>query len=333
MILDDEATQGAPSALDAARAAVPGFARAVASLGLGLDTDQRSAVRSLENPSGRGFYIWGPVGRGKSMLAEAYFAAIDDPRKRRFHFHTFFRELQARRFAERGLLSATLERMIGGARAVLFDEFHVHDVADAVCLTAALEAVVERDVLLIATSNYDPDRLLPDPQFHHRFAIGAGLIRRHFDVIPLGTGQDYRRAPLSSRRSGFATGTWRIAAAEASLPPREITVNGLSITAISVTDHAAAFSFDELCGRALGIREYLSLAEEFAAIELHSVPDLAHARRDELMRFALLVDAAHDADVPLRITANAAPERARRAAEPPADLERTLSRLALLTRG
>lgn len=334
MTPDDDTLQE-PRALALARATTAGFRRALDETGLAFDAAQRAAVRAMEDPARGGFYLWGPVGRGKSMLAEAYFAAIPHAGKRRFHFHTFFRELQEVRFAEGGPIDDTIARMIGDARAVMFDEFHVHDVADAVYLNAALRGLFARDVLFLATSNYDPPSLLPHPEFHHRFAEGAALVRSHLDVVPLGDGQDYRLRAGPRPASGFASGSWAIEPAPLPVPSPGpvLQVNGLAIRALSSQGRMASFAFDEICGRPLGIREYLGLAGDLDALALRGVPDLANARRDELMRFANLVDALHDADVALSVTSAAAAERALAASEPPIDLARTLSRLALLGRG
>lgn len=298
-----------------------------------LDVAQEAAVAQLAAPAARGYYVWGPVGRGKTVLAEHYLAALPDVPTLRVHFHGFFRELQRQIFGTGASLTAAIAAAVGSARVVLFDEFHVHDVADAVYLTAVLRWLREHDVLLIATSNYAPGELLPDPLHHHRFLPAIALIESELTVVPLAEGVDYRREVAAA--TGFAAGTWTVTADADAIPETAgvaLDPDGVALRAAAVDGDAAEFSFVELCERPLAAQQYLWLADRFRRITILGMPDPALVRREPLARFAVLVDILHDRDATLHVTASGSPERMREAAHPPRDVARAVSRLSLLRR-
>lgn len=325
-------SEGRPHRLAAATS--PRFQLAVERSGFVFDDAQHAAIARLSDAPEHGFYLWGTVGRGKSMLSDLYFDTIPMSRKRRFHFHGFFRELQTEIAATRQPVEKSIANIIGSARVVFFDEFHVHDVADAVYLTKTLDALIERNILAIATSNYAPNELMPNPLFHDRFIPAIKLIESRFEVVTLGSGPDYRRIATDRGHLGFGAGHWSIDPALSSGAHRsmvELVVNGLPIRAVTTENSAATFTYAELCEQPLGVREYLGLAEDFDCIRLIDVPDLASAKRDPLMRLCNLIDVLYDRDQQLDIQASSAPERILDAKEPPYDAARTLSRVATLT--
>ena len=307
------------------------FQKAVDESGLELDEAQQAAVARLIEPPASGFYIWGSVGRGKSLLANLYYESLPTKRKRRSHFHDFFRDLQAEIFATRRPIEDTIRSMIGSARAVFFDEFHVHDVADAVYLTKTLEALLSLKVLVIATSNYAPQDLMPNPMFHHRFEPAIALITSRFEVVAFGEGVDYRRIDNGEPRTGFTAGEWRInpeALSGEISSPIELMVNGLPIRAVSADQGGVTFTFEELCGQPLGTNEYLKLAEEHERFQILAVPDLATSPLNELMRLCNVVDVLYHRGQRIDVESLAEPERMRHAEAPPHDAYRILSRLA-----
>lgn len=312
----------------------PLFEHAALGSGMAFDDAQRAAIARLSDPPVHGFYLWGAVGRGKSMLSDLYFDAAPTARKRRLHFHSFFRELQSEMAATRLSVEKSITRIIGPARVVLFDEFHVHDVADAVYLTKTLDALIHRNVLVLATSNYAPDDLMPNPLFHDRFLPAIMLVHSRFEVISIGPGLDYRTMATAQGHNGFRAGQWRIAHGFSPVAAHsrvELTINDLPVHAVATDRGTATFTFAELCGRPLGTREYLRLAEDFGRIGLIAVPDLALADREPLMRLCNLIDVLYDRDRQLDVESAAAPERMRDASRPPDDAARTLSRLATLS--
>lgn len=306
------------------------FRAAINDSGITFDDEQIAAIDALSKPARHGYYLWGEVGRGKSLISETYFANIPTDRKRRFHFHDFFRDLQAQITREREPLDRSLGRLIGSARAVFFDEFHVHDVADGVYLTATLKRLVDDGILVLATSNYAPEDLMPNPLYHERFQPAINILRAKLDVLHIADGQDYRLTHESARE-GFGDGTWRTRAPAATdAPAIELTAAGHIVRARSVEGDTGVFTFNDLCARPLGVAQYLWLAERLRAIMLIDVPDLATVERDPLARFANLIDVLYDRNIPVHITATGEPARLLQAAEPPRDSRRTASRLATL---
>ncbi|HIX00789.1 MAG TPA: cell division protein ZapE, partial [Candidatus Nesterenkonia stercoripullorum] len=164
------------------------FRAAVDRSGVSFDDAQLAAIAALGSPARHGYYLWGGVGRGKSLISETYFAVIPGSRKRRFHFHEFFRDLQAQIVRERGPLDRSIRRLIGDARAVFFDEFHVHDVADGIYLSATLKSLLNSNVFFLATSNYAPEGLMPNPLYHERLLPAIDVLRSELDVVHIGEG-------------------------------------------------------------------------------------------------------------------------------------------------
>lgn len=182
----------------------------------------------------RGVYVHGSVGRGKTWLCDAFFDAWPGTAKRRVHFHDFFRRLHETIWLYRthpieepvefdtpstpdpDPVGQAIADLYDGVELLYFDEFYVHDTADAVLLTQVLQAAIDSGITLVATSNYAPSDLLPSPDFHHMMEPAIALIEAHFDVVELGGDHDYRLTDGTSRAAGFAAGRW-IAASPAGL--------------------------------------------------------------------------------------------------------------------
>src|SRR5258707_14438170 len=149
----------------------------------------------------RGIYIWGGVGRGKSLMMDAFFKVLPHRRKRRVHFHEFMREIHACMRALSGqedpleLISTDIAKEL---RVLAFDEFHVSDIADAMILARLLELLIAKGVVLIMTSNYRPDALYPDGLQRARFLPAIGILKRDLDVVELAGTVDHRRRVLDS---------------------------------------------------------------------------------------------------------------------------------------
>ena len=302
--------------------------------GILLDAAQRSAAAALGAPHHHGAYLWGAVGRGKSLLAEAYFEALPTRRKRRVHFHDFFLELQGSLGTRRTPLDRAVTRLVGGSRAILFDEFHVHDVADAVYLTATLRHLIEHDVLLIATSNDAPDELMPG-LWHEHFVPAIRLIEQHLDPIEIADGEDYRGVvPELRPATGFTAGSWVLGAARKPLPAIDLaTDTGIALTVRERSQGRIAATFDDLCGAPLATAQYLWLAEQAAELTILDVPDLRTVHREALLRFCHLIDVLYDRDVRVDVHARAPIARPVVAGVPARSLERALSRISALRHG
>jgi len=272
-----------------------------------------AAAISGEDATVSSVYLWGPPGRGKTWLLDAFYDSVPVAGKRRLHFHDFFRELHARTFegygrkgyAQQSAFAAGLDALLGDARLLCFDEFHVNGPADAAFVTRLLRQVVERGIVLVATSNYAPHELLPDPMFHHLFEPGIELITTRLQVAALDGELDYRSARPRGR-SGFAAGHHLREPDEAALEsaglrtpePEEAAVlapGSVALKAARAADGQLWFTFAELCGTRSAASDYLALARDYRHWVVSGVPDTTHEDPNAWQRFGNLVDVLYDA--------------------------------------
>ncbi|NYF12499.1 cell division protein ZapE [Pseudoclavibacter sp. JAI123] len=309
----------------------------------------------------RGLYLWGPAGRGKSWLLDAFYDAVPIERKLRVHFHSFFNELHSRIFANRGsdsVFANAVEELIGDAHLLLFDEFHVHDPGHATLLTGLLRFALEHGITVVATSNYPPHGLLPSPVYHHIFEPGIELIERELDVVELAGGVDYRRSRADTvERRGFATGSWiHVPSAVSAAAGRAVGDSAVGpdlasgatrpspVEATSLDLGGRAFEVTAVRGRELWATfaelfivktsslEYLQWARDFDTWHVLDVPLLASVGRDPQQRFVNAVDVLVDYDIEAHFHADASFDEFVAAAAGRADAFRMVSRLHLLQR-
>ena len=343
------ATAGSPTGIAAA------VEESAAARGIVLDAGQRALLdevagflegRVESGAEAAGFYVHGPAGRGKTWLMSEIFRAAPVPelRKRRVHFHTFFQELQRRfgaRMSARAAVEETVEELLGGAELFFFDELHVHDPGGASLLNRLLDEPTRRGVPPLLTSNYEPEGLLPNPVYHHVFVPGIRIIRERFAVRVLDGGADYRRASGSRSETGFGSGRWILAADDAAIraagiaPPdareRTTVLHGhRALRARAVRGREIWFDFSELLEAASIAEDYLDLTAEFDSWVLSGVPPLSRASREARQRFVALLDVLVHADLPLTVLAETDRAGLVDIEDPPADLFRAESRLALL---
>lgn len=187
-----------------------------------LDEDQARAAARLAGlldrhnrplKHHRGIYLHGRPGRGKTMVMDRFFASVDPKHKRRFHFHTFFTGLHAQTHAH-GSIDKAIDTLLGKSRLVCFDEFHVHDIGDAMLITRMLDALFARSLTLVVTSNYAPAELLPNPLFHDLFVPNIERIVAELDVLSLDGPLDYRTI-AHVRATGFRAGHYIVGPAPA----------------------------------------------------------------------------------------------------------------------
>ncbi|WP_433600860.1 cell division protein ZapE [Nocardia sp. CA-135953] len=278
-----------------------------------LDADQlraRACLRELLDRHGRpvkrhrGIYLHGRPGRGKTMLMDDFFTGITSNRKRRFHFHNYFAQLHTAAHKS-GAVDKTIDNLLGHAELVCFDEFHVHDIGDAMLIARMLDALFARRIVLVVTSNYPPEQLLPNPLFHDRFLPTIARIRAHLDVVSVDGPLDYRTRVAHSG-TGFASGCYRIDDAR-EVDTAEVVVAGArEIHADAIDGSAIAFDFAALCGTATAASDYVELAHRFRRWTLRNVPPLREVPPDWAMRFVNLVDVLYDADLELTLEARTA---------------------------
>jgi cell division protein ZapE len=291
-----------------------------------------------------GLYLVGEVGRGKSMLMDLFFAAAAVPRKRRIHFHRFMQDAHKRVFQWKKTnpdghdpVPPLADAIAAEAALLCFDEFQVNDIADAMILGRLFQALFERGVVVVATSNTAPRDLFKGQPGRDAFLPFIGLLEQHLDVLVLEAGRDFRRARLRGMP------TWHVPAggrAERALdqafaeltgharPAAErLTVMGRTLDVPQAAAGVARFEFAALCERPLGAGDYLALATHYHCLVLDGIPKLSPDNYDAARRFIVLIDALYDHRVKLVASADALPDVLYRSGEGAKAFERTASRL------
>lgn len=309
------------------------------------------ARRRDKEAAPRGLYLHGGVGRGKTMLMDFFFAAAPVAAKRRVHFNDFMADVHDRigrqREARRAGLTATddpippvAEQLAREAWVLCFDEFSVSDIADAMILSRLFSALFREGVVLVATSNVAPDDLYRDGLNRGLFMPFIDILGRHCEILALEGTRDHRlerletlpvyATPLGPQADRAMDEAWAAATAGLAERPASVAVKGREIAVPRAAGHAARFRFDELCGRPLGARDFLALAERFSTFVIDRVPVMDDSRRNEAKRFILFIDTLYDRRARLFVSAEAPPDRLHvgRAGAESFEWARTASRLA-----
>ncbi|TMH72796.1 MAG: AFG1 family ATPase [Betaproteobacteria bacterium] len=283
----------------------------------------------------KGVYLWGPVGRGKSFLMDAFFLCVPLVRKRRVHFHHFMREIHRELDELRGTedpLAAVAEKTARRYRLICFDEFHVADIADAMILGRFLEQAMARGVEFVMTSNYPPDGLYPNGLQRERFVPAIELIKRRLDVVGVDNGTDYRRLKMERLKVYHVGSDAPLAAIFDELRDVEEEKHPLDVEGRTIPYRKRAgglvwFDFEVLCGGARSYADYVDLAKRFHTVMLSNIPRLSAKQSDAARRFTWLVDVFYDDRVNLIVSAEAEPEQLFTEGEQAAEFQRTVSRL------
>ncbi|MDE1168055.1 MAG: cell division protein ZapE [Pseudomonas sp.] len=286
-------------------------------------------------------YLHGAVGRGKSWLLDGFFQAMPLSEKRRLHFHDFFAKLHEGMFRHReqpDALALTLDELLADCRVLCFDEFHVHDIGDAMLITRLFKALFERGIFLLVTSNYPPEGLLPNPLYHERFLPVIKLISSQMHVMEVGGAQDYRADPSSGAGQQFARGhyVWPGTPAQrqalqlppADLPHFPLAVGKRQLRARMSHERSVRFDFDDICEQPTAVMDYLELNRQFDTWIIDKLPLLDDCSIAVQQRFINLIDVLYDQDKCLQLIS----ERplAESLAGKAIDLARTRSRLGQL---
>lgn len=296
----------------------------------------------------RGLYMWGGVGRGKSMMMDLFYDCVAVTPKRRVHFHEFMLEVHDRlrieRAAEKGdPIAPVVEDLAASARLLCFDEMVVNNMADAAILSRLFTGLIEKGVTVVTTSNRPPSDLYKDGLNRQLFLPFIALIETRLDVLPLNGATDYRL----ERLGGFPT--WYVpngpAATEAlsraffrltdfpvedraHVPSEQIPVQGgRTLRVPKSIKGVGVFSFAKLCGDARGVADYLAIARRYHTVILVGIPVLGQEKRNEAARFKLLIDALYEHRVKLLAAADAEPVSLYPSGDGAFEFERTVSRL------
>jgi cell division protein ZapE len=287
----------------------------------------------------RGVYLWGGVGRGKSLLMDTFFATVGIRRKTRVHFHAFMRDVHenlATLKREADPLAAVAARIAKRWRLVCFDEFHVSDIADAMILGRLFEALFRHGVVFVLTSNYPPDGLWPNGLQRERFLPAIALLEEWLDVVEVDAGIDYRLRALEQARTyhtplgADAEAALAVAFERMRSGPDEsprLAVEGRTLVARKRAASAVWFDFAALCDGPRSQRDYLELARTYPVLLLSNVPRMTREMGDRARRFTWLVDILYDHRVKLLVSAEAPPAELYREGPNSQDFPRTVSRL------
>ncbi|AZE56090.1 ATPase [Pseudomonas synxantha] len=299
------------------------------------------AQRLLNGQATRSLYLHGPVGRGKSWLLDGFFKALPIAEKQRVHFHDFFARLHQGMFLHHGhddALAVTLDQLLAGCRVLCFDEFHVHDIGDAMLISRLFQALFQRGVLVLVTSNYPPEGLLPNPLYHERFKPVIDLIAARMDVLEVSSHQDFRSLPQAHAQQRFTSGqyVWPGTPAQreslglpaTDCPAQPLTVGTRQLLCRGQQAQTIVFTFNDLCEQLTAVMDYLLLCEAFDHWIIDGLPHLAECPIAVQQRFINLVDVLYDQDKRLTLIGHQPLDKCLEGQA--IDLARTASRLRQL---
>ena len=298
----------------------------------------------------RGLYIQGGVGRGKTMLMDMFFELVPVRRKRRVHFNDFMADAHDRinhhrQALKRGEVNGddpippVARALADEAWVLCFDEFSVNDIADAMILSRLFSALFAAGIVLVATSNVLPDDLYRDGLNRPLFEPFIRTLKENTQIFTLDGGKDYRLeklselpvyiTPVDAAAGSRMDATWQAMTRGTQTAASEIVVKGRHVPVPRAAGKAARFSFQELCEKPLGARDYLAIAGKYDTVFIDRIPVLADGKRNEAKRLILLVDTLYDHGIRLVVSAEAAPAAlyAGRIGAEVFEFERTASRL------
>ncbi|MEM6384300.1 MAG: cell division protein ZapE [Pseudomonadota bacterium] len=286
------------------------------------------AKRRGEAPVTKGLYLWGGVGRGKTMLMDLFFDVAPLKRKRRAHFHAFMTDVHDRIHAHRQALKEgktklddpippVATQLANEARLLCFDEFHVVDIADAMILGRLFTQLFQRGVVLVATSNVMPANLYKDGLNRALFMPFVELLHRHVDSFELDSHRDYRLDKLAAAPTWYnplgpvsdhaMDAAWERLTGAAPGQQDTIAVKGRIVPVPKQAQGVARFVFADLCEKPLGAEDYLAIAHRFHTVMIDGIPMMRAENRNEAKRFITLIDALYDVGVKLIASADAEP--------------------------
>jgi cell division protein ZapE len=289
----------------------------------------------------KGVYLWGGVGRGKSMLMDLFYENVPMAARRRVHFHAFMQEIhagmhKARQTGVDDALKPVATAVAEDVRLLCFDEMQITDITDAMIVGRLFEVLFAAGVVVVVTSNRVPDDLYKDGLNRAVFMPFIEMIKTHLIVHHLQSPTDYRqdrlagsdvyfhpanaaaRAAINRLWTDLTGGTWE---------PLSLTVKGRAVVLPGFRNGVARAAFWELCGRPLGPADYLAIADAVRVLIVEDVPRLSRSNFNEARRFVTLIDALYEARVRLILSAADVPERLYIEGEGTFEFERTASRL------
>jgi len=284
--------------------------------------------RKLRAEAPQGLYLWGSVGRGKTMLMDLFFHVVPVREKRRVHFHAFMADVHARIHAWRLASKAgtakgdepvtpIADALAAQAWLLCFDEFSVTDIADAMILGRLFEALFARGVVVVATSNVEPGRLYEGGLNRALFLPFIARIQQHMKVMELDARTDFRleklagqpvyHVPADATAHEALTRAFKALSGRSQGEPMALDLLGRQLRVPQACGGVARFTFHDLCEQPLGSSDYLAIARRFHTVVIDDIPVMTAAKRNEARRFTWLIDALYDMHVKVIISAQDAP--------------------------
>ncbi len=311
-----------------------------------VEYDRKSSLQKLfvTKPANyQSLYIYGNVGRGKSMLMDLFFDACPISQKRRVHFHAFMLEVHAfihqwRKQNTSDAISALARHIRQSELLLCFDEFHVSDIADAMILLRLFSKLFALGIVVVITSNCHPNELYHDGLQRELFLPFIRLLQQKTDVIELIAKQDYRLShlhalkttyyyPLNEQAEKFVRDSYKELTHSAPLKSGIVEVLGRKVVLSAIHGNIAITSFNELCIQPLGPADYLEIGNRFDIVILADIPKLTTEKCNEAKRFVTLIDALYEHKVKLICTAEVPAQELYTDGEGSFEFERTVSRL------
>jgi cell division protein ZapE len=272
----------------------------------------------------KGIYLWGGVGRGKTMLMDGFFAAAAVGRKRRIHFQAFMQDVHARLHTARKAHSASdaiikvAREIAAEARLLCLDELYISDIADAMIVGRIFEHLIEAGTVVVTTSNVPPSGLYKDGLNRDLFVPFIALIEEKLEIVELGEGVDYRLGrvkgletfitPLGPVADAKIQELWERLTDTVRGRPATLDLLGRRLVVPEAARGIARFSFAQLCEAPLGTPDYLALAKAFKVVFVENIPVLDAPARNAAKRFILLIDTLYDRHARL-VASSAMPPR------------------------
>lgn len=299
-------------------------------------------AKSPNDGEGLSLYIFGDVGRGKSMLVQLFYDACPEAVKRRIHFNAFMIEVhqfihQSRRQGGGDALIILAKKIKASYQVLCFDEFHVTDIADAMILGRLLSILFELGVVLVITSNRHPNELyqggIQKEQFHFFLKVLSG----HAKIIELTAQKDYRSVlnrqqeayyfPLDKHEPEFILKKYQEFSGDTEMKPLVLDVFRHQLNLSATNGNVVLVEFEELCAKPLGSIDYLALVEQFCYVIIRGIPKLSADKRNEARRFVNLIDVLYEHKIRLVCTAEVPPHLLYEEGDGAFEFKRAVSRL------
>lgn len=308
--------------------------------------DQKSVIHKLISPPPekcQSLYIYGDVGRGKSMLMALFYEASPIQQKRRVHFNMFMLEVHAfvhewRQQNKADTITALAKNIRASTLLLCLDEFHVTDIADAMILERLFSKLFESGIVIVITSNRHPDDLYLGGLQREQFLFFTKLLQKESQVIKLAAKEDYRLMhlhtlettyyfPLDAHANEFTLQSYNEFTNFAAMQSGALEVLGRKVILSAVHGDIALTSFSELCEQSLGSADYIEIARQFSTLIMAEIPKLTPDKRNEAKRFMTLIDALYEHKVKLICTAEVPAQELYAEGDGAFEFRRTASRL------